>query len=338
MQYHINPHNMKKFVICIAIAASCMDTFAQDIQEIQKAAAQAMLAAPDAQVKTKKPTYWTNSIDFTIGFGQTALTSWAEGGYNTASLTANVDAKANYSKELMKWNNRLQLDYGFLWSADKADILQKSKDRIYLESKWSYKTGKNSTWSYSASFDFKTQFTNGYDNYKKSESGHWEGTLKSGFISPGYTNVALGMDWAPLNWFDMSISPVTGGFTLCSIESLRKNYGMALSQDGISYRSAKFQFGTQVKANASVSINEVFNFETQLVLFTDYLEKPFAEIRVNWDNKITWKIAKYFKVGLDTWLIYDPAVTITRGEESFKSLVQFKESLAISFIYTIANK
>jgi len=329
---------MKKLLFCIVIVSGCLSSYAQNVQDVQKAAAEAMLSAPDAQDKTKKPSFWNTSIDFTVGFGQTALTSWAEGGYNTASLTANVDAKADYAKELMKWNNRIQLDYGFLWSADKAEILQKSKDRIYLESKWSYKTGRNSKWSYSASFDFKTQFSNGYDNYQKDESEHWVGTLKSGFISPGYTNVALGMDWAPWNWFDMSISPVTGGFTICSIESLRKNYGMILSPDGINYQSAKFQFGTQVKANARVSINNVFNFETQLVLFTDYLYKPFAEIRVNWDNKITWKIAKYFKIGLDTWLIYDPAVTITRNDVGYKSLVQFKESLAISFIYTIANK
>ena len=46
---------------------------------------------------------------------------------------------ANYAKGKMLWNNRLQLDYGFLYSADKP-ILQKSKDRIYLESKWGYET------------------------------------------------------------------------------------------------------------------------------------------------------------------------------------------------------
>jgi len=330
---------MKRLFICIAILAACLNGYAQDAQKAAAEAAAAMVAAPDAQNKSKKPTFWTTSIDFTVGFGQTALASWAEGGYNTANLSANVDAKADYAKNLMKWNNRLQLDYGFLWSADKAELLQKSKDRIYLESKWAYRTGQKSKWSYSASFDFKSQFSNGYDNYvKNEETGKWEGTLKSGFISPGYTNIALGMDWAPLKWFDMSISPVTGGFTLCSIEELRKNYGMPLNADGLTYASAKFQFGTQIKANVKATVNEVFNFETQLVLFTDYLDHPFSQIRVNWDNKITWKIAKYFKVGLDTWLIYDPAVTITKGDVGYKSLVQFKESLNISFIYTIANK
>ena len=60
----------------------------------------------------------------------------------------------------MIWNNRLQLDYGFLYSADKP-ILQKTKDRIYFESKWGYETPVKHL-AYSANFDFKTQFNNNY--------------------------------------------------------------------------------------------------------------------------------------------------------------------------------
>ena len=93
-------------------------------------------------------------------------------------------------------------------------------------------------------------------------------------------------------------------------------------------------FGAQIKANANVSINDKFFFETQVVLFTDYLNKPFVYNRVNWDNKITWQAAKFFKIGLSTWLIYDPIVVI----DDVMSKVQFKEFLSLSFTYTIASK
>ena len=330
---------MKKITIVLLSALSLsLTTYAQDAQQIAAQAAAAMAATPD-QTNTVKPSYWKNSIDFTLGFNQTSLTNWAAGGYNTINLSANIDAKANYAKGLMSWGNRMQLDYGFLWSADKSNLLQKSNDRIYLESKWGYKTGQNSKWSYSASFDFRSQFSNSFDNYQKDETGKWSGDLKSGFISPAYTNIALGMSWKPKDWFDVSISPLTGGFTICTIDELRKNYGMPPANEDGSYKSSKFQFGAQIKINFKLAINEVFVYETQIVAFTDYLDNPFKENRINWDNKVTWKMAKYFKIGLDTWLIYDPNITINdKNGIPCTSLTQFKESLGISFIYTIASK
>ena len=60
----------------------------------------------------------------------------------------------------MFWNNRLQLDYGFLWASSKP-IIQKSTDRIYLESKWGYKAPSTKYLYFSANYDFKSQFTTG---------------------------------------------------------------------------------------------------------------------------------------------------------------------------------
>lgn len=337
---------MKKITTSILSVIFCTAIFAQD--DLQKAAAEAAAAineAPKTEETVSKPQYWFTSADFNLGFNQTALFSWAAGGYNTLSLAAGIDAKANYAKELLSWNNRLQLDYGFLWSADKENLLQKSNDRIYLESKFAYRTGANSKWNYTASFDFRSQFTDSYDSYvQDEETKKWSGTLKSGFLSPAYTNVALGMEWSPAQWFNVNLAPVTGGFTIVSNPSLRKNYGMKPVNemlDGVEtqYRSFLFQFGAQIKMNLKASLNDVLTYDTQLVVFTDYLNKPFVWNRVNWDNKLSWKAARFFTIALNTWLIYDPLVSIeNKNGEMVQSLVQFKEFLAINFTYTISNK
>ena len=102
---------------------------------------------------------------------------------------------------------------------------------------------------------------------------------------------------------------------------------------GSSYRSALFQFGAQVKLNFKTSLNDVFKYETQLVLFTDYLNRPFRNNRVNWDNKISWQASKFFRIGLNTWLLYDPIVMIDDTQK-----VQFKEFFSVNFTYTISNK
>lgn len=330
----------------MAFLSLALASFGQDnLQQALDEAAQAIENAGKVQAEPQKPNYWKTSAVTDLGFNQTSLTNWAAGGYNTLNLSAAFDAQANFSKKLMNWSNRLQLNYAFLWSADKVDLIQKSADRIYLESKWTYRTGENSKWNYSASYDFRSQFTDTKDKYEKNEiTGKWDGTLKSSFFAPAYTNIAFGMDWKPNNWFDVSIAPLTGGFTICNMEILRQSYGMKLKDEGLdasvgaNYRSALFQFGAQMKANARWTVNDVFGIETQLVLFTDYLNDPFRKTRVNWDNKISWQLGKYFKISANTWLIYDPIVLIKNdAHPEGTQMIQFKEFLSFNFTYTFKS-
>ena len=333
---------MKRTFAIIALAAAfCAPAMAQD--DAQKAAAEAAAEfanAPDQKAEAVKPSLWKLSAAFDLGMNQTELHNWAAGGFDNLTLATGLDAKADYAKDLFSWANRLQLQYGFFWSADKANVFQKSSDRIYLESKLAYRTAKDSKWHWTASYDFRSQFTDTWGKFVETEAGSGIWTpenLKSSFISPAYNNLALGIEWKPTDWFDVNISPLTGSLTLCNVESLRKSYGMPLvstSDETSGYRNMLFQFGASVKANAKFAINDAFTYETQLVLFTDYLNRPFIQDRVNWDNKITWDVAKHIKIGFSTWLIYDPVVEI----DGVKSKIQFKDFLSFNFTYTLATK
>ena len=129
---------MKRFLV-LATAFLCgLTSFAQtDAQKAAAEAAKALTEAPQAEQKAPKPKYWTKSLKTQINFGQTGLTNWAAGGDNTVSLASYIDGNANFKKNQIFWNNRLQLDYGFIYSSSKP-ILQKNTDRIYLESSWGY--------------------------------------------------------------------------------------------------------------------------------------------------------------------------------------------------------
>ena len=338
---------MKRIITLVAALAATFAAFAQD--DVRKAASEAAAAyteAKEQQAEVQKPKYWKTYADFDLGFNQTSLTSWAAGGYNTATLFAGIDANANYAKDLASWTNRLQLDYGFLWSADKENLIQKSADRLLFESRFGYKTAADSDWKYSADLTLRSQFTDSYDNYKlDNNTNQWSGTLKSGFFSPGYLTFGLGMAWDPAPWFSLNISPLTGGLTFCNIPSLRKGYGMKLRDNsldplvGDNYNPMLFQLGAQLKMNLKASINDVFTYETQLVLFTDYLNHPFVWNRVNWDNKLSLRVGRFIKLGLDTWTIYDPIVLIAdkKGGEPMQR-VQFKEFFSFRFSYTIGKK
>ena len=391
---------MKKILSTILSVAVCMSAYAQ-MSDAQKAAADAaktITAAPEAAPKVEKPKYWSTSLKTQINVGQTSLTNWAAGGDNTVSLAAFIDGNANWKKNEMFWNNRLQLDYGFLYASSKP-LLQKSTDRIYLESKWGYKAPSTKYLYFSANYDFKSQFSTGYDYKTPSVPATYpdgtpipEGTkldqlelkhqrelwkdarvLKSNFLAPAYTNLALGIDYVPAKWFSLNFAPLTGGFVIVKDAALRESYSMGLKKaydkdnfDKLSddakakfeaakadkannpeaygdyFRSAKFEFGAQLKADAKVNINNNFAYSTQVVLFVNYLDIKHCP-RINWDNRIDWKLAKYFSLTLTTNLIYDDTIMIKSDKDidqypDGKARVQFKESLAFGFTYTIANK
>ena len=364
--------NRKAIILSFgALLAASGALTAQDIEltDAQKAAAEAAVAlqsTPKQEVK-HKARYWTNSLKTTLEFGQTSLTNWAAGGYNSVSLKSFIDANANYKKNEIFWDNRLQLDYGFLYSADKP-IIQKTDDRIYLESKWGYQA-KDKLY-YSASFSFKSQFSNSWE-YKSSvpegmdpdDPASWRDpgsrTLKSGFLSPANTNLALGLDYKPLSWFTVNFAPLTGGFTIVNDPLLRQSYSQPLKKeyegvtdlpklddgttvDGNVYKAAKFEFGAQLKMDIKVNVNDNFSYTSQILLFSDYLDDP-QNIRVNWDNRIDWKIARFFSFSITTNLIYDDNVLIKNDKDldrypDGKQRIQFKESLTFGFVYTFASK
>ena len=267
---------MKKFIIiALALVAGSAALSAQDTQKAAAEAAAALTAATDVPVAAPKPVYWTNTVLNQINFGQTSLWNWAAGGYNNYTLAAAIDANANYKKDKMIWNNRLQLDYGFLYSADKP-ILQKTKDRIYFESKWGYETPVRHL-SYSAFFDFKTQFN---DNWKygtpKNTEGHepsiqdWldARTLMSDLLSPAYINFGVGILWTPKPWFSLNFSPVAADFVVVHNPLLRNTYGMELRdqtldpKDGNNFKPLRFGLGAQLKADAKWIVNDNWKYGT----------------------------------------------------------------------------
>ena len=373
---------MKRFLTILAFTLVVMPSFAQtDAHKAAAEAAKALTEAPKAEQKAEKPKYWTKSLKTQINFGQTGLTNWAAGGDNTVSLAGYVDANANFKKNAIFWNNRLQLDYGFIYASSKP-ILQKNTDRIYFESSWGYQAFKSLYMS--ANYNFRSQFSNTWNyptpsqkaNGDPFEEGYdpvradWLAakSLASGFLAPAYTNLALGIDWKPAKWLSANFAPLTGGFVIVNNPSLRRNYGMPMRkkyQDlgdlnasektkydedmasgdadliGSYYKGSKFEFGAQLKVNLAVNINNNFGYTSQVVLFSNYLDDPL-NMRVNWDNRFDWKLAKYFSLTVVTNLIYDENVMIKNEKDldeypDGRARVQFKESIAFGFTWTIAK-
>ena len=343
---------MKRILLSVAAGLIAVCSFAQnEVQNAAAAAAEAISETPETKVEPPKPKYWTNSLMTQLNLAQTSYTNWAKGGNNNVAFTSFINGIANYDKDKFIWKNELKIDYGFMYSSDKP-IMQKSKDRMLLESTAGYKATK--TLSYAAKFTFLNQFSRGYTYgtpaVENPSHRDWKDArvLKSGFFAPAIATLGLGIDWVPNNWLTVNFSPLTGGANIVAIEELRHAYGMKVKdkykaiaeneREGFMYRPVRFELGAQLTADAKVKVNDNFEAGTHLILFSNYLKNP-QNLRVNWDNTIMWKLAKYFTLTITTNLIYDDTVLIVDEDhpEGHKA-VQLLEGLMFGFTYTFASK
>lgn len=271
------------------------------------------------------PSYWSNGILTQIGLSQVSLTNWAEGGSPTMSLNAYIDANANYAKGKMIWENRLTASYGFIQTFDKdksvAQQFKKSDDKIQLSSKWGYSVYDRLY--FSLLFTFRTQLTQSYDNTVS------DPVLLSNFMSPGYISVGTGIDYKPLKFLSLYISPLTGNFVVVSVPGLREKYGNKYDQ------AVRSELGAQIKMDIKFVIKS-FKFGTQLVLFSDYLHNP-QNIQVHWDVDASFAVRKFLVIALRTNLIYDDNIIITDSKGNKGPRVQFKELLSLNFSYTFGK-
>ncbi|HCQ72416.1 MAG TPA: hypothetical protein DIT75_03325, partial [Rikenellaceae bacterium] len=109
-------------VLLSFVAYAQNDSGRKDAQSAAAAAARLLTQTEETKVVAPKPDYWNKSLMTNLNFVQSSFTNWAKGGYNNYALSTYIDGNANWKKNEMYWNNRLQLDYGFLYSADKPII------------------------------------------------------------------------------------------------------------------------------------------------------------------------------------------------------------------------
>ena len=286
-------------------------------------------AAVDTTEKKEPPKYWTNGILTQIGFSQTSLTNWAEGGSANISLNALIDANANYAKDNMIFENRLKISYGFIQSFDKATPLNqqfdKSDDRIQLDSKWGWMLVDKLY--FSALFNFRTQMTPTYSFDTSTDPA--TRNIQSKFMAPGYLSLGLGINYKPFNFLSFNLSPATGNLVVVTEESLRETYGNRIDQ------AVRAEFGAQLKMDINYSY-KIFKISTALTLFSNYLQNP-ENIQVYWDVDASLALTKILTLTLRTNLIYDDNIKIAGADGVAVPRVQFKEIVSLGLTWTFGQ-
>lgn len=264
-------------------------------------------------LQPKKDTSWKISGFFGLNASNTALSNWQGGGQNTTAFNTIFNIQAVYKKRKQQWLNKLDAQYGIAkLGAGNSVPFRKNIDQLFALSKYEV-NAFSKFWFYAAQADYRTQFAPGY-NYSPDGT---TGAAVSDFNSPGYLQLALGLDYKPVEYFSITFAPVAGKATFVNRQYLADAgaFGVdkAVFDDNgnmIAHgKRSRFEFGGRVVLRFKKDIIKNVNWDSYLDLFSNYAHNP-GNIDVVFNNLITIKISKYFSANIISQILYDNDIIV----------------------------
>ena len=281
-----------------------------------------LVALLPLSLSAQEESAWTHEGLTGLNFSQTSFTNWSEGGENAMSGNVYFNGSLNYKEGKNAWDNSLSANYGMNYTD--ATNWRKNIDNLNFSSKF----GRQITEKlyYAAMFDFKTQMGNGY-TYTDDDK-----ELISKFLTPGYLNLSVGIDYKPNDHISAYYSPVAGKMTLVNDTLFSVRYGVDAGQ------KTRFELGSSFKGTVNYSLlDDKLTIKSVLDLFTAYNES-FGNIDVNWDVLVGFNVTSLLTVTFQSTLKYDDDIktylTDANGNTEIRGArVQFKEILGVGLSY-----
>jgi hypothetical protein len=273
--------------------------------------------------------YWKKSGVFSLNAAQSYFNNWAAGGQQSIALSGLVNLTANYKKDKSAWDNTFDFGYGKMIQG-KGNKWLKTDDKINITSKYGYQASKY--WYYTALFNFKTQFDNGY-NYPN------DSVKISGFLAPAYALFALGMDYKPNDNFSLFITPATIRTTIVNDKNLSDLGAFGVDPGKKARNEVGAYLNMQYKKDEIV---KNVNLLTKIDLFSNYLKDP-QNVDVSWETLFVLKVNKFISATVAANLLYDDNTKIPRDTnndgiiDKTGSVTQFKEVIGVGFTYKFAK-
>ena len=238
--------------------------------------------------------------------------NWYQGGVSSFAVLSIMKGQIDYYGDRFTWENTGEWRAG--GSTAKEDTLRFvacTDDLFRLYSKANYKAVNKLYYSFSA--EFETRF---FKTYKLNTMA-----LKSGPFSPVRLNLALGIDYKPIDGMSISFSPLAYKMihVADTVNMNKADYGIEAGKKTLNDVGSSIRFEYVWKPVREVAL------ETKLYMYTNY-KKVELDLEVNCD----FIINRFFSARLMLHPRYDNTVILV-GQE--KAKMQFKELLSIGFAH-----
>ena len=238
--------------------------------------------------------------------------NWYQGGVSSFAVLSIMKGQIGYYGDRFTWENTGEWRAG--GSTAKEDTLRYvacTDDLFRLYTKTNYKAVNKLYYSFSA--EFETRF---FRTYKTNTM-----TLKSAPFSPVRLNLALGIDYKPIEGMSISFSPLAYKMihVADTVNMNKADYGIEAGKKTLNDVGSSIRFEYVWKPVREVVL------ETKLYMYTNY-KKVELDLEVNCD----FIINRFFSARVMLHPRYDNTV-ILDGQD--KAKMQFKELLSIGFAH-----
>ena len=340
---------MKKAFLLLSLCVMAM--MAVNAQVDEKTAAEEALKTKVKSAEIDSAKHWKFTGVCGLNSAQTALFNWAAGGNNNVTGFVFANLTLSYKKDKWTWDSNLDTELGLMFSGDYVRYpWRKANDKLNFTTKVGYQM--HPQWYLSLLGSFRSQYAPGFD-YKPVDAGDLdengdpvEPTLISRWLSPSYTDLALGVEWRPNDIFTVGVYPVAGRMTTCTYEPLRPSYGLPMRDDS-TFKAVGVNMGLRINGGINYTLVKNLKIISTITLFTPYTARihdkehgqKFGNFDVDWDVAITYNFLKVFSVSLMTSLKYYDKVMIDgpawrNYHEGPRARLQFKEVIGLGIGYS----
>ena len=251
-------------------------------------------------VKLDTLSHWKKKFIFNFNVNQAAFSSnWKAGGVNSIGLNSLLNYTANYKKNKSSWDNEIGLLYGFVNTSGLG--YRKSLDRILLDTKYGYSISKH--WDLYTSLNFLSQFTTGY----KYDDTNDTKSLISDFMAPAFITSSWGLEYHPVPYFKVRVSPFAPRVTVVQDNNGRFDAVDPLTPYGVEVgKSTRVEWlAFQLLAEFDKEIAKNLSLKSRYVMFANYETLEMKTIDHRLDLLLNAKVNKFITVGLGGILLYD---------------------------------
>ena len=282
------------FLSCFFFAVNAQDTTVKRLQQESSRPIKGDAVKGDAHDTTGK--VWKKGGLFSVNIAQGSLSNWQGGGDKFSfSSVGLLNLFAFYQKGKDNWDNTFDFGYGYVKTTSLGS--RKSDDRINITSKYGHLISEK--WRASALFDFRSQFSRGF-NYSKNAQGQDVRELTSNFMAPAYVLLSLGFDYKPNNDFSLFISPLTERYIIVA-----DDYLSSIGAFGVEPGSRKKnELGAFLSATYNKEILKNITYKTKLDAFSNYKHEP-QNVDIFWNNILAMKVNQFISTNIVFDLLYD---------------------------------
>lgn len=272
---------MKKIVSILTIIVCTIAAFGQAKTDLKD-----VLKPQEVKINDTVSHHWRYAGFLGVNFGQVALVNWAAGGQNSISIQANANASLTYENKHILWDNQLNFSLGGIAqgrirqpSASNKYPFRKNVDILQITSRVGYIMDKKKQWMATFLTDLKTSLLDGFD-YSAYDAGNaGSRQLSSTSFSPSNLLLSVGINYKPVPFFSLYMSPATAKFTMLNSSTLltqgdtsyskvdRTRYGLS---NGANYHAS---VGAYIRADFQKDIWKNINLKTSVELFQNYTDK-----------------------------------------------------------------